>query len=92
MKVMKVEFLTKEDLLELKEELIAEIRRYSPFYRKKNEQVKEWIKSSEVIKLLGISPGTLQNMRLKGTIPYKKIGGLIFYRYEDIVEMMKTEL
>ncbi|MEK6510021.1 DNA-binding protein, partial [Myroides sp. C4067] len=35
--------------------------------------------------------GTLQNMRLKGTIPYKKIGGLIFYRYEDIVEMMNTK-
>lgn len=89
---MKVEFLTKDDLLDLKNELIAEIRRHSPFYRKKNEQVKEWIKSSEVMKLLGISPGTLQNMRLKGTIPYKKIGGLIFYRYEDIVEMMNTGL
>lgn len=89
---MKVEFITKEDLLELKNDLVAEIRRYSPFYRTKDEQKRQWIKSSEVRKLLGISPGTLQNMRLKGDIPFKKIGGLIFYNYDDIIEMMKTEL
>ncbi|AJA70722.1 MULTISPECIES: helix-turn-helix domain-containing protein [Myroides] len=88
---MNVELITKEDLEQFKTDIINEIRRYSPFNRKKDEQAKQWIKSFEVRKLLGISPGTLQNMRLKGTIPYKKIGGLIFYRYEDIVEMMNTK-
>ncbi|WP_423212698.1 helix-turn-helix domain-containing protein [Myroides odoratimimus] len=65
--------------------------RYSPFNRKKDQEIKQWIKSYEVRKLLGISPGTLQNMRLNGTIPFKKIGGLIFYRYEDIIKMMESE-
>ncbi|SHM74067.1 helix-turn-helix domain-containing protein [Myroides odoratimimus] len=88
---MNVELITKEDLEQFKTDIINEIRRYSPFNRKKDEQAKQWIKSFKVRKLLGISPGTLQNMRLKGTIPYKKIGGLIFYRYEDIVEMMNTK-
>ncbi|MEK6510104.1 helix-turn-helix domain-containing protein [Myroides sp. C4067] len=88
---MNVELITKEDLEQFKTDIINEIRRYSPFNRKKDEQAKQWIKSFEVRKLLGISPGTLQNMRLKGTIPYKKIGGLIFYRYEGIVEMMNTK-
>ncbi|MDM1398497.1 helix-turn-helix domain-containing protein [Myroides odoratimimus] len=85
---MKVEFITKEDLEIFKQEIITEIRRYSPFNRKKDQEIKQWIKSYEVRKLLGISPGTLQNMRINGTIPFKKIGGLMFYRYEDILKMM----
>lgn len=88
---MKVEFITKEDLEIFKQEIITEIRRYSPFNRKKDQEIKQWIKSYEVRKLLGISPGTLQNMRLNGTIPFKRIGGLIFYKYEDILNMMETE-
>ncbi len=88
---MKVEFITKEDLEIFKQEIITEIRRYSPFNRKKDQEIKQWIKSYEVRKLLGISPGTLQNMRLKGTIPFKRIGRLMFYRYEDILKMMESE-
>lgn len=88
---MKVEFITKEDLEIFKQEIITEIRRYSPFNRKKDQEIKQWIKSYEVRKLLGISPGTLQNMRINGTIPFKKIGGLIFYRYEDVLQMMESD-
>ncbi|MDM1519356.1 helix-turn-helix domain-containing protein [Myroides odoratimimus] len=88
---MKVEFITKEDLEIFKQEIITEIRRYSPFNRKKDQEIKQWIKSYEVRKLLGISSGTLQNMRINGTIPFKKIGGLMFYRYEDILKMMESE-
>lgn len=39
-------------------------------------------------KILGISNGTLQNMRINGTITFSRIGGLIFYKYEDIVKLM----
>jgi len=46
------------------------------------------LKSYEVRKLLGISPGTLQNLRLNETLPYTKIGGLMYYRYEDIRKLM----
>ena len=88
---MKVEFITKEDLEIFKQEIITEIRRYSPFNRKKDQEIKQWIKSYEVRKLLGISPGTLQNMRINRAIPFKKIGGLMFYRYEDILKMMESE-
>ncbi|MGJ1203826.1 helix-turn-helix domain-containing protein [Sphingobacterium lactis] len=40
-------------------------------------------------KLLGISAGTLQNLRVKGTLPYKKISGLMYYKYEDIQRLME---
>ena len=56
---------------------------------KKEEQPKKWLKSSEVKKLLRISPGTLQNLRINGTLTYTKIGGSIFYSYEEIIKVME---
>lgn len=86
---MKVELITKEDLDNFKKELFEEIRknRYRP--GKPGEQPREWLKSYEVRKLLGISAGTLQNLRLNGTLPYSKIGGLMYYRYEDIRKLIE---
>ena len=85
---MKVEFITKEDLESFKKELIAEIRRGRYRHNNPDQESKEWLKSYEVRKLLGISPGTLQNLRLNGTLPFTKIGGLMYYRYEDIRALM----
>lgn len=85
---MKVELITREDLESFKRELLEEIRRYSPYIRKSGKEPKEWLKSYEVRKLMGISPGTLQNLRVNGTLPYTKIGGLMFYRYDDVSKMM----
>jgi hypothetical protein len=61
-----IEFITKEDLEQFKQELFAELRR--PTFKPpidKNRQ-RPFIKSYEVIKLLGISPGTLQHLRKSG--------------------------
>lgn len=85
---MKVELITREDLEVFKKELLQEIRRNTPHPRKSAEEPKEWLKSYEVRKLLGISAGTLQNLRLNETLPYTKIGGLMYYRYEDIRRLM----
>lgn len=86
---MKVELITREDLESFKKELFEEIRRYSPYMRKSTQEPKEWLKSYEVRKLLGISAGTLQNLRLNGTLPYTKIGGLMYYRYDDIRKLLE---
>lgn len=85
---MKVELITKDDLESFKNELFEEIRRNKFNTRKTEQTQKEWLKSYEVRKLLGISAGTLQNLRLNGTLPYKKIGGLMYYRYDDIRKLM----
>jgi isocitrate dehydrogenase kinase/phosphatase len=36
-----------------------------------------------------VSPGTLQNLRVNGTLPFTKIGGVIFYDYDDIQRMLE---
>ena len=50
---------------------------------------KKWLKSSEVKKLLGISTGTLQNLRMNGSLSYSKVGGIIFYDYNEIAKLLK---
>ena len=42
------------------------------------------------MELLKVSPGTLQNLRINGTLPYTKIGGIIFYDAEEIEKVMKN--
>ncbi|MDQ7947976.1 MAG: helix-turn-helix domain-containing protein [Pedobacter sp.] len=82
-----LEVLTKEDLEQFKKELFAELRRPGQKLHQQSQQ-KEWLKSFEVRKLLGISPGTLQALRKNGTIRFSKIGGLMFYKYDDIASLM----
>lgn len=81
---MNIELITKADIHSLKTELLEEIKK---LFQSTGEQ-KEWLKSSEVKKLLKISPGTLQNLRVTGVLPYHKIGGTIFYSYSDVTNMI----
>lgn len=52
--------------------------------------MRKWLKSHEVRKLLTISPGTLQNLRVNGSLSYTKIGGVIYYDYDDIRKMLEA--
>jgi excisionase family DNA binding protein len=83
---MKMDIITREDLEQFKTELFHELRQF--FLREKPEEMK-WLKSYQVRELLGVSRGTLQNLRQNGSLKATKIGGLMFYSYEDIMKMMK---
>ena len=84
---MQVELLTKEDLKQFGAELVQELK--DAFGAGAKPPNKEWLKSNEVRKLLGISPGTLQNLRINGTLTYSKIGGMMYYRYQDIIKLLE---
>lgn len=84
---MAAEVITTEDLREFKSELLQEIRRMME--AQNGFTPKKWLKSPEVRKMLNISPGTLQNLRINGTLPYTKMGGVIYYDYEDILRVMQ---
>lgn len=79
--------LTVEDLQEFKKELLQELKTLFP--NSQAAQTKKWLKSSEVRKMLSISPGTLQNLRINGTIPYTKMGGVIYYDNDDILRILQ---
>ena len=85
---MSTEIITTEDLQVFKTELFREIRKM--FLEHHGQPAKKWLKSYEIRKLLGISPGTLQNMRMNGTLPFTKIGGVLFYDYDNIRKMLES--
>ena len=85
-RIYREQLITVEDLEMFRNQLLEDIKK---LLRDVTGQVsKKWIKSSEVRKMLGVSPGTLQNLRMNGSLPYSKIGGIIFYRYEDIIKLL----
>lgn len=83
-----LEFISKQDLEDFKKELFSEPRRIGQGTPSKKTPYQQWIKSYEVRELLGIFPGMLQNLRKSGKIKFTKIGGLMFYGYEDVEKMM----
>lgn len=86
---MTTQVLTMEDFQQFKAELFQELHQI--FQSANNQQPRKWVKSYEVREMLGISPGTLQNMRANRTIAYSKIGGLVFYDYNDIIKLMESD-
>ena len=82
---MAIAIITKEDLQQFKIELLESIEN---LLQGKNTEEKLWLRTSEVRKLLNISSGTLQNLRINGTLRYSKIGGVLFYNYKDIEKLL----
>ena len=54
----------------------------------KDDAKKEWLTSREVRNLLKISPGALQNLRITRKLNPVKVGGINFYRYSEIHELL----
>ncbi len=82
---MATEIITKEDLNEFRVKLLEDI---SDLLGKSPDEPKKWLKSYQVRNLLKISPGTLQNLRVNGTLRHTRIGGIIYYKYEDITQLL----
>lgn len=85
---MAAELLTTDDLREFRSDLLADIKQLlsSPINPARK---KTWLKSGEVRELLGISAGTLANLRVNGTLPFSKVGGIILYDYDEIVRVLQ---
>jgi hypothetical protein len=87
---MSVSILTREDLYQFKTELFDELKTIIP--QTENLHLKKWLKSDEVKKLLKVSPGTLQTLRINGTLTYTKLDGIIYYDYEHIEKILQQNL
>lgn len=81
--------ITTDDLQEFKIELLEEIR--AIVTEQNTATTKKWLKSSEVRKMLNISPGTLQTLRINSTLPYTKIGGTNYYNFHDIEKLLSKK-
>ncbi|WP_443938843.1 helix-turn-helix domain-containing protein [Pedobacter sp. MW01-1-1] len=85
---MGIEILTKEDLMIFGNELLEEIKRIV----KIEEPVKKrYLKGKEVRQILAISQGTLQNLRINGTLPYSKIGNVYYYDVKIVDSLLNGQ-
>ena len=84
MEVLQHQMVTKKDLLQFGNLLLEHLKAVE----KPNESKPKYLRSSEVRKLLQISPGTLQNLRITGTLKPSKIGGILYYNHDDIEKML----
>jgi hypothetical protein len=80
------EFITKEDLKNFKTELFNELKL---ILRPEDGSNKTWLKSADVRRILKISPGTLQTLRINGTLRYTKVGSTMYYKLDDINSILE---
>jgi hypothetical protein len=77
------ELITKKDLEAFKKELFAILENMNTGIPRQ-----KWLRNKDVQEILGVSSGKLHMLRENGTIPYSKLDGTIFYKFEDIEEVM----
>ena len=83
---MPIELLTVNDLEKFKIELLHEIKQV---IQHKPAIEKKLLKTKDVCQILRVKPGTVQNLRKKKILRFRKIGGTIYYNDEDIYAMLK---
>ena len=92
---MATEILTRKDLTQFKKELMLEI---SGKFAELSLQINEtklvkthntWLKSYQVLKMLDMSKTKLHSLRISGKLPYSRIGHCIYFKYEDIMQLME---
>lgn len=87
-KLLRDQLVTVSDLQEFKEDLLLSLARL--IKQDAIKQPKKWLKSHEVKTLLGISNGTLYSMRINGSLPFTKIGNIIYYDQEDVNSLLSS--
>jgi hypothetical protein len=87
---MTYEIITQEDLQKFRLQLLEDLTRIISGAVQPQSN-KEWLRSSEVRKMLGISHGTLQNLRIKNILPHRRVGGLMYYKYQDILRLLEGD-
>ena len=82
---MTVELITRQDLEQLKNELLAELR-----LNRSAHNDESFLKSGEVKDILKCSDSTLQKHRIAQRLPFSKIGGTYYYRLTDVEELLNS--
>jgi|ERR1035437_4240015 hypothetical protein len=87
-KIFANQLITVDDLFQFKKQFIEEL--LTALKSQTGVVQKKWMKSHEVRRLLKISPGTLQTLKSSGILPYTKIGGIHFYDYDEIQQILQS--
>ncbi len=88
------ESVTKDDLRQFRMVLLGEIRQLLSNPERENDTNEfgtdyniDWLRSKAIRKMMDISPGTLQNLRVQGKVRFRKVLGSYYYNRKDIVNL-----
>lgn len=82
---MAIEIITKDDLEAFRQTLLNDIKL---LLTTQKTESKEWLRCADVRKILKVSTGTVQNLRISGRLKSQKVGGIHFYKLTDIENMI----
>jgi len=82
---MAIEIITKEDLEAFRKTLLNDIK---VLLNSPKNETKEWLRCADVRRILKVSTGTVQNLRVSGRLKSQKVGGIHFYKLTDIENMI----
>lgn len=86
------DLVTKDDLRQFRLLLLHDIREA---FGSKNEDSEidepEWLRSKAIRRIMDISPGTLQNLRVTGKIRFRKVMGSYYYNKSDVMSLFQNE-
>jgi hypothetical protein len=88
---MAIEIITREDLEAFRLQLLQDLKLLLTNQQEPSGP-RRWLKSAEVQALLQLSPGKLQNLRVSGRLPFARIDGTLYYRYEDVLLLLDQQL
>lgn len=84
---MATTIVTPSDLEQLKEELLEGFQQL--IQKDPIPYEHRWLKNADVRKMFKLSASTLQTLRINGTLPFTKLGGVIYYDREVIDQLMR---
>jgi hypothetical protein len=87
---MAIEVITREDLQAFRLQLLSDLRQM--FTSSEAKPQKQWLKNCDVRKLLNVSSNTVQRLRISGKLKSSKIGGVHYYRLEDVEKLLESGL
>lgn len=59
-------------------------------YENDEKRMSKWLDNQDVCRILGISLRTLQTFRDNGTLAYSQIGHKMFYKPEDVQQIIQN--
>lgn len=83
------EFANRQDLINLKEEIVETIHSILSQRLKEFRPKKRFLKSKEVQRFLGISRTTLANLRNNKELPACRMNGIYLYDINDVEEFIQ---
>ena len=87
--------ITKEDLMRFKELILSDLEKLllskENNKEEQNNEDPEWLRSKAIRKIMDISPGTLQNLRITGKVRHRKIMGSYYYNKADVAKLFNNE-